>query len=357
MKVTVTRYLNVRVGKPSVNAPCYQYLAPGSEIEVEEKIFQGDWYEGNNEWYRNIADNYYWSGGLQIQKSDTPLSITAQPFDKSKFWWLSDFNISDLWSRGLTGRGIRIAVLDSGLAIPHPDLIIEQAHTRDLTNSTSGILDNVGHGTHVTGIIKGSNNGFGITGLAFNSDFFFGKITHDIFGDSIDYLALGIDWALQQKVDIISISAGFEASKKNLQDAIKLASDRHILVVCASGNKDGTNGPDILYPARYKTDSTLSVGGTTRGLLPLPDSINVPQTEIFAPGEAILSTYVKSGYAPLSGSSQAVPFVAAVACLILEHRRSDNPTFKASELKRELIATATPASFGKIINPLNLIGI
>jgi hypothetical protein len=65
MKVTVKDFLNVRVGKPSVNAPTFQFLAPGSILDVEEKFFDGDKLEGNSLWVKDEADNYYWSGGIQ----------------------------------------------------------------------------------------------------------------------------------------------------------------------------------------------------------------------------------------------------------------------------------------------------
>ena len=58
MKVTVTKYLNVRVGKASVNAPSYQYLAPGTILEVEDKTYKGDKYEDKDDWLKDAAGNY-----------------------------------------------------------------------------------------------------------------------------------------------------------------------------------------------------------------------------------------------------------------------------------------------------------
>ncbi|MCW3104129.1 MAG: hypothetical protein JWO09_2569 [Bacteroidetes bacterium] len=64
MKVTVKYYLNVRVGKPSVNAPCHGYLVPGTEIEVDGKLYDGDQFEGTYKWMKDNAGNYYWAGGI-----------------------------------------------------------------------------------------------------------------------------------------------------------------------------------------------------------------------------------------------------------------------------------------------------
>lgn len=346
MKVTVTKPLNVRVGKPSVNAPCYQYLAPGSEIETDGKLYKGDEYKGIDTWVKDLAGNYYWSGGIEIPQ---PAVSAADLFRIDDFWWLKNYNIDKLWSNGLTGSGIKIAVLDSGVSLPHPDLILETDHLKDHSKSNN-VTDRTGHGTHVTGIIKATNNGFGVKGIAFNADFYFGKVSNDLRGDRVDYLANAIQWAVNLGVDIISTSIGFSDSDPLLEAAVKAASDKNILVIAAAGNDDGTTGNNILYPARY--ESVLSVGGLQKNDQPLPDTINASQTNLFAPGEKILSTYLNSGYHAMTGSSQAAPFVAGVACLVLESKRKSNPNYAAIQIKQDLLTSARNASFGKIIKPV-----
>lgn len=64
MKKIVNCYLNVRIGSPSVAASCIEYLAPGMTVEVKDSV-AGSMIDGNNTWYRDEADNYYWSGGFQ----------------------------------------------------------------------------------------------------------------------------------------------------------------------------------------------------------------------------------------------------------------------------------------------------
>lgn len=65
MKVTVTKNLNVRVGAPSINAPNLEFLLPGAVVETDGKLYKGDWYDGNQDWYRDTEGNYYWSGGVE----------------------------------------------------------------------------------------------------------------------------------------------------------------------------------------------------------------------------------------------------------------------------------------------------
>ncbi|HEY3403631.1 MAG TPA: S8 family serine peptidase [Ohtaekwangia sp.] len=348
MKVTVTKFLNVRVGRPSVNAPCFQFLAPGTELEVDGKFYDGDVFDGSNQWMKDGADNYYWSGGLNIPALGPSISFT--PFDEKDFWWLHDFQVGELWKKGLSGKGVKIAALDSGLSLPHPDLVLENENLFDVTNGPSGITDQTGHGTHVTGIMKGTNNGFGIKGIAFNANLFFAKITDDFDGDLIQNLVKGIDWAVQQKVDIISISQGFEENNAKLEQSINRAIGNNILVVCACGNKDGTAGNTILFPARFP--NTLAIGGLQKNRTPLPDTINAAQVHLFAPGENILSTHLNGTYKEESGSSQATPFVTAIAALLLESGRKTNPGLLGSDIRKKLIDTAAITAFGKVIHPL-----
>jgi subtilisin family serine protease len=350
MKVKVKHFLNVRVGKPSVNAPSYQYLAPGSEIEVDGKLYKGDPFEDINTWLKDDGDNYYWSGGVETVQPAAPAATAG--LLESSVWWYKDFNVGELWRNGLNGANVKIAVLDSGISLPHPDLNIITSNLKDLTVSESGITDWTGHGTHVSGIIKANNlSGRGITGLAFDSNFYFGKITHDKLGDKkVDFLIRGIEWAIENSVNILSISHGRKENDASLEAAIKKAFANKILIVCAAGNKDSATGDDILFPARY--DETLSVAGITQGKAPLPDTINMANTDIFGPGEAIRSTSRGGTYATLSGSSQAAPYVAGIAALLLQAIRKKNISYNPCDLKKALIMQADTKPFGKLINPL-----
>lgn len=351
MKVTVTKYLNVRVGKPSVNAPCFQYLAPGSELEVDGKLYSGDNYNDIDTWLRDEANNYYWSGGTNYSdpRPDAP-SETAQ-FDPRQAWWLKDYGIPELWDAGLSGKGVKVAVMDSGLALPHKDLAVNQAQCVDLTNSESGIDDKVGHGTHTTGIIAATNNDFGTTGIAYGCDLFFGKISHDVVGDRMDFLTKGVEWAVQTGVDIISLSIGFDDDDSKLQQAIDRAVAQDILIVAAAGNDH--NLGDVLYPARY--DHVLAVGACDNRKAASKSTVNAAQTNVFAPGEQIYSTFLTNKYEELSGSSQAVPFVSAVAALALEKVRKENKDLSPLEVGKLLLEAAEDKSFGKIIDPTSLI--
>ncbi|WP_303315278.1 S8 family serine peptidase [Flavivirga abyssicola] len=349
MKVTVSKYLNVRVGEPRLDAPNYQYLAPGSILEVDGKLYNGQDYEGNSLWYKDLAGNYYWSGGI-LDPSFKP-NIWEQ-FKIDKFWWFKDYNLDKVWKSSNKGSKIKVAILDTGLSLPHSDLDVNSITLQDVTDSDS-TEDWTGHGTHVCGILNAAHNTKGVYGLAPNVDLYFAKVTNDIVGDSLDFLVKGIDWAVANSVDIISISKGFQNDSNLLKAAISRAAKSNILIVCAAGNKLHNTHVDIDFPARYS--ETISVGGILRNKKVLGDTINTNQTDIFAPGFEVLSTFKKNSYKKLSGSSQAAPFVAGLAALLLSKIRKNNPKFKAIDLKDHLLSTSDNQSFGKVVNPLNAI--
>lgn len=314
-------------------------------------------------WYTDNKGQFYSELGLQ-PLADT-LKIKDQLFDISKYWWLNDFKIKELWDKGLTGKGIKIAVLDTGISLPHPDLnITPSTNCNDITDSETYYrdIDKDAHGTHCTGIIKSSNNGFGITGIAYDSDVFICKISKDIdvnsglIDDDISYVEMGIKWAIERNVDIISISKGFYSDYKKIQPIIKDAfENKNILFVCAGGNNIGTKiYSEIFYPAFY--DECLSVGAIDQERKISPTSITSGRLKLLAPGIDILSTSSNNGYKKLSGSSQATPFIAGVAALTIQYLKEKQKKYNAKGIYELIIDASDPIKdySYKIINPTNI---
>ncbi|WP_323758000.1 S8 family peptidase [Roseivirga sp.] len=349
MTVKATQEVHIRANEPWIKSGNKKgILYPGFEVEVINVInTNAQVINGNGTWYQDKNGDYLWSGGFsQINE----LGISNRLYQDSNFWWHRDYHLHELWGQGLTGKGIKVGILDSGIDLPHTDLIISTNQLFDCTQS-GNINDYTGHGTHVSGIIKSTSNGFGTKGIAFDADFFFMKITDDVDGDQPQYMANAIRKAIDLDLDIISISNGVEKLNTDIRKAIEEAAAKSILVICAAGNRTGASGSDVLYPAKF--DSTISIGGCTESQEPLSDSINTNYTELFAPGKDILSTYPNNAYRALSGSSQATPFVAGIACLLLQRARQLNADFKSDQLKQMLIDSSDSSVQNiKIINPL-----
>jgi minor extracellular protease Epr len=289
--------------------------------------------------------------------------ISFKPvFETHNPWWFNDYNILDAWKMGYTGKGVKVAVLDSGIYLkngePHKDLDLNPMNLKSIAISSEGMNDTRGHGLHISGIIKASNNGTGITGIAYDCDFYFAKVVNNFstLYESYEYLIEGIKWAVNKKVDIINISRGYDENTTNidfnkLEEVINEAVNNNIIIVCAAGNKTKVSGNNLYYPARY--NHTISVGGVKRDKTRLESTIAQEDVDIYAPGESIYSTSTAdNGYAINSGSSQACAYITGVLALALQKIKERNGVFNNEIVKNILIETSDNK---RIINPINLL--
>jgi subtilisin len=193
------------------------------------------------------------------------------------------------------------------------------------------------HGTHVAGIIAAEENGMGVIGVAPEADLYAVKVL-DGGGFGIqEWIAAGIEWAVFNGIDIISMSLEGSMDSQLVRDACDAAYDAGVLLVAAAGNL----GADVQYPARY--ESVVAVTATDEFDMKhfLPSG---PEVELAAPGVDILSTVrVDRGlYDVLSGTSQAAPHVAGTAALFLASSLEDmnGDGLINDEVRQELQMTA-----------------
>ena len=234
-------------------------------------------------------------------------------------WGQRLLEIPSAWTAS-RGKGIRVAILDTGADLDHPDLKVAIVAERDFSGSGSA-EDGDGHGTHCAGIIGARRNGVGLVGVAPECELLIGKVLADDGRGSYDWIANGIDWAVSAKADIISMSLGGSATTPELHRAIHDALAAGATVICAAGN-DGSFGVNTIgYPGRYGSVLTVAAhdpNGNRAGF-----SSRGGEVDFMAPGTDIWSTYRNGGYATLSGTSMATPFVAGLAALILSKHRTD----------------------------------
>jgi subtilisin family serine protease len=236
------------------------------------------------------------------------------------------------WTKGV--KDIRIAVLDTGANFNHPELenkIVLRKNFVDLqgldTSSFIGDVlninalpeDQVGHGTHVSGILaaKGLKMNEGVCpscSLMIVRVLAAMKSGNRIVGAGIiDNINNGIKWAVDNGADVINMSLGIKHSGGGLphEDVVKYALSKNVTIVAASGN-DGTG--EKYYPGAL--DDVFAVGavdntGQVTGFTSYGASITV-----VAPGSNIYSSYLNNGYALSSGTSQASPFVSGSVALL-----------------------------------------
>jgi major intracellular serine protease len=224
-----------------------------------------------------------------------------------------------VWER-TKGKGVTIAILDTGCDMTHPDLRERVIGGRNFTRDDKGIKevyrDYNGHGTHVAGTMAATINQKGVVGVAPEANLLIVKVLDRNGSGQYEWIINGIYYAIEQKVDIISMSLGGPEDVPELHEAIQKAVENNILVVCAAGNEgDGQDSTDEFgYPGSY--NEVISVGAINleRQISDFTNSNN--EVDLVAPGENILSTYLKGKYAKLSGTSMATPHVSGALALL-----------------------------------------
>jgi len=232
-----------------------------------------------------------------------------------------------------TGSGtIKIAILDTGVDLDHPDLANKIVSNINLTSSTT--VDDVhGHGTHVAGIAAAmTNNGVGVAGLGYGSTIMNVKVMGDTGSGAYSWIVSGIIWAVDNGAKVINMSLGGSSASSTLEDAINYAWSKGVVVVAAAGNY-GNTAP--LYPAYYT--NCIAVAATD-SLDRLAGWSNYGDwVDVAAPGVGIYATLKNNGYGYKSGTSMASPHVAGLAALVFTTLSDTNGDGKLNDEVRSRI--------------------
>jgi membrane-anchored mycosin MYCP len=261
------------------------------------------------------------------------------------------------------GRGVTVAVIDSGVDDDNPQLDDGQVLAgEDFTEEggTDGRVDCVGHGTGVASIIAASAaDGIGFAGLAPRVEILPVRVTvretepNDPERPTIPASAFAdaIRYATAQGVEVINASIAFPTDSQAIRDAVQDAVNNGVIVVAAAGNRPAEEYPDeVAYPAAY--DEVVSVGAITPDGLRLTETYVGPTVDLLAPGSGTTVAWPGEGHAGEGqGTSHAAPFVSAAAALVL----AANPQLTATEVIDRLKATADPAPGSAAENPAGVV--
>ncbi|MGG1600093.1 S8 family peptidase [Paenibacillus naphthalenovorans] len=248
-------------------------------------------------------------------------------------WNLPQIETEAGWSITRGSQDVVVAVVDTGVDINHPDLSKQLVSGYNVVNPESQPMDDVGHGTHVAGVVGALvNNNLGVAGMSWYNRIMPIKVLDKSGAGSTYAVAQGIIWATDHGAKVINMSLGNYADSQFLHDAIKYAFDRDVVLIAASGN-DNTEQPG--YPAAYP--EVFAVAAVDARKSKASFSNYGDYIDAAAPGVSIASTYPQSQYAALSGTSMASPHVTALAALI----RSVNPNLKNTEVMQLIRDTAT----------------
>lgn len=263
-------------------------------------------------------------------------------------------NVPRVWeTAGLRGRGIKVAIVDTGIDPNHPDFASRIMASQSFVGGTA--KDDNGHGTHVAGIVAGSGvhaNGKYI-GVAPEALLYVAKVLDARGGGAMSGVMAGIEWAvLEQKVQIINLSLG-GAGPCDGSDALSTLCDEAVtqagVVVCVAAGNSGPGERTVGAPGCARrvitvgatTDQDQMAGFSSRG--PTADGrikpdICFPGVDIVAAQAAgtQMGTVVAAGYVTANGTSMATPHATGVVALMLEA----NPALTPEQVKARLLAGA-----------------
>jgi len=252
-----------------------------------------------------------------------------------------------VWQAGVDGTGIRIAIVDTGLDVNHPDFAGRIGGTIDY--SGEGFRDNNGHGTHVAGIAAGAGSRY--RGVAPGATLYAAKVLRGDGSGMFSDVMAGVEWAVEQGVHVINLSLG-SSGPSDGNDALSHTCDAAVsrgIVVCAAAGNAGPGAGTVGSPGAARlvitvgaTDDSDAVAsfssrGPTADGRPKPD-ICFPGVNIIAPraGGTSMGRPIDSLYTEASGTSMATPHATGAVALLLQAK----PDLTPAQVKELLRLTA-----------------
>lgn len=243
------------------------------------------------------------------------------------------------------GNNIKIAVLDSGIDLDHPDLASQIMVSKNFTTSSS-VTDYQGHGTHVAGIIASiTGNGVGTAGTCPECKLLNVKVLGDDGRGTCSGIAEGIIWAADNGAKVITMSLGSSNTCQTYENALNYAYNKGAVLVATAGN---TGDETPRYPAYY--DNVIAVAATDSKDAKVTSSSYGSWVDFAAPGGSIYST-IPDSYGYKTGTSMAAPHVAAIAGLLFSHSPGITNAKVRSILEKSadsILGTGSYWQFGRV---------
>ncbi|MEI8412766.1 MULTISPECIES: S8 family peptidase [unclassified Kribbella] len=327
-------------------------LPEGSEVKrelplVDAVALRQDRRTANDLWQSWIGPQTKLGEGRQVTKVWLDGGIKPA-LDRS----VAQIGAPAAWQAGATGKGVKVAVLDSGYDATHPDLKGRVITSKGFT-SDNDVVDRIGHGTHVASTVGGSGDASGgkYRGVAPGADLMVGKVCGARNCELSDIIA-GMQWAAAEGARVVNLSLGGGPSDGTdivAQAVNELTASTGTLFVASAGNfgaestvsSPGAADAALAVASVTKSDtlSTFSSRGPRVGDLSVKPDLAAPGDRIVAAraaGTSLDPIAINASYAEMSGTSMASPHVAGAAALLAQL----HPTWKAPELKAALMNSA-----------------
>ena len=277
----------------------------------------------------------YIEPNLRMRKAS---NWTEDPrFDEQ--WGLRAIQAPEAWKEGGSTIQVTVAVLDTGVDYTHPDLAnrVDEQNGYNYIDGNFDVMDDDGHGTHVAGIIAAELNSIGIAGVSgkANVKILPLKVLDDQGNGTMYDVSFAIMDAVDKGTDVINLSLSGERGReepKMLQEAIAYALEHDVVVVAAAGN----DGDRVERYVPASIPGVIAVSAVNEELELVKFSNYGSEIALAAPGEEILSTYLRGRYVYASGTSQAAPFVSGTIALM----KAAEPQLSVQDIEERLQRTA-----------------
>lgn len=269
-----------------------EYIVNGDELEEYLEAGIVEWYEEDYE--VELFD-------------EEPLQS-----DNSYFKW--DLELINAGMSGkirCVGQKVKVGVIDSGI-VNHPALLESILEGYNFLDNTTDVTDNKGHGTFVSGMITADENDSGVTGIAPLADIVPLKCFDNGVKTRVSTIISAIEAAVEvYDCDIINMSFGITSYSEKLEEAVKNAVDKGVILVASVGNGGGEG---LYYPAAY--DEVIGVGSVDKNNEKSYFSQYNSSVFVTAPGEEVISTSKDGGYSAKSGTSFSAPLVSGMIAVM-----------------------------------------
>ncbi|MEU0879487.1 S8 family serine peptidase [Lentzea sp. NPDC005914] len=321
-----------------VTKPTTKFLIRYTDARITAATLTGNLWQQINPKAPNQTDTLPGIAKISPDRIFKPLDAQSTPQIKAP----------KAWQRGYTAKGVKVAVLDTGVDENHPDLKGRIKAAKDFTEEDNVVSDEVGHGTHVAGIIAGEGPE---PGVAPDADLLIGKVCKP-YGCEESAIIAGMRWAAEQGAEVVNLSLGGDATDGTDElsaELNSLSAKYNMLFVAAAGNEG--RAESVGSPAA--ADAALAVASVTKDNQLSYFSSRGPRVdgavkpEISAPGYAIAAARaagtsmgypINDRHTLASGTSMATPHVTGAAAILA----GQHPDWSPARLKAALTNTADP---------------
>jgi subtilisin len=292
----------------------------------------------------------------EILRIDEDLVITAaskerkdkgkrkpkRPCPEELPWGIQRIYADQAWEV-TTGSKVRVAILDTGIDLDHPDLWRNIKGGINILKPRKRADDDNGHGTHLAGTVAAIDNDFGVIGVGPEVYLYAVKVLDKNGEGWLSDVIDALDWCIDNKIQVINMSFGSLEVNESFHDAIMETHQAGITMVASAGNNGEEGGP-IEYPAKY--EETIAVSAINRDDDFASISSYGHEIDLTAPGVDILSTYRKGSYETMYGTSMSAAHVTGTVALILStspkrgYDLNRNKKWDPDEIKERLTDTA-----------------